>query len=117
MIGKGNLVSLGDRKALMAQRNPTDIRVYTTVSVPEAWAEGNEFDWSEPKSAKNQLLKQYFSDWDPLLRDLSAESDDRLRLWPLYGLPKPSDGGGWKHRAGLTLVGDAAHVMPPWTVR
>lgn len=116
LVGKGNLMSFGDGKGIVAQRNPGDIRAYCAVTVPESWPEDNEFDWSDAKTAKQQFLQTHYADWSPLLQGLFLESEDQIRLWPLYGLPKPSEGGGWTHKEGLTLVGDAAHVMPPWSV-
>jgi flavin-dependent dehydrogenase len=65
-----------------------------------------------------KILDSYFDDWSEDVQRLVHESmSNELRLWPLYDTPKPSEGGKWKANLGVTLIGDAAHVMPPWTGR
>ncbi|KAL1856468.1 hypothetical protein VTK73DRAFT_8274 [Phialemonium thermophilum] len=52
-----------------------------------------------------------FADWHPLLQDAIRRSAGRCVARSLYVLPV---GFRWKHRRGITLVGDAAHLMTPY---
>ena len=60
--------------------------------------------------ARTWLLDQ-FSDWDQSLLALIQESNDRFEVRSLYMLPV---GHTWDFRAGVTLLGDAAHLMSPF---
>ncbi|CAM0139142.1 hypothetical protein VKS41_007825 [Umbelopsis sp. WA50703] len=52
-------------------------------------------------------LKQEFADWDPSLRKI-IEVSENIILRPLYVLPV---GFRWESQPGITLVGDAAHLL------
>ncbi|WP_326493735.1 FAD-dependent oxidoreductase [Curtobacterium sp. SL109] len=51
-----------------------------------------------------------FTGWAPALLDLITESDTTLVARPIYTLPTPYQ---WDHFRGVTLIGDAAHLMAP----
>jgi 2-polyprenyl-6-methoxyphenol hydroxylase-like FAD-dependent oxidoreductase len=110
LVGQGNMAAYGDAKALMAQRNASaHVRVYAAMRVPEDWP-ARHFDFSEPRDVRDKLLNLY-NDWAPSLRDLIRFSNDRIQRLPIYALPV---GHRWTNRKGITLLGDAAHVMPPY---
>jgi 2-polyprenyl-6-methoxyphenol hydroxylase-like FAD-dependent oxidoreductase len=112
LVGHGSLFALADNKGLIAQRNGHGlIRVYAAMRVPETWMSQSGFDASQPETARTWLLNQ-FSDWDQSLRDLIQESNGRFVSRPLYMLPV---GHTWEFRAGVTLLGDAAHLMSPFS--
>lgn len=119
LVGRGSYMALGARKALMAQKNSDEsIRVYIALTVPETWAKESGLDWSDIAGTKKQILRQYFEGWAVRVTNLVTETGlNEMRLWPLYDTPKPSDGGSWQTELGVSLIGDAAHVMPPWTGR
>ncbi|MFI0774574.1 FAD-dependent oxidoreductase [Streptomyces sp. NPDC021212] len=103
-VGHGTMFALGDEKGVIAQRIGGErIRVYSTVKVPEAWAD------AEDDATKGVL--DLFPDWDDTLRALIADSDGPLVPRPLYALPI---GHRWDRVPGVTLLGDAAHLMSPF---
>ena len=121
LAGKGMFLASGDGRALMAQYNPEYTRVYAVLAVNKEWSLISGIDWARPGPAKKQVIDEYFSDWAEQIKDLLLLSEgDEIRFWPLYCLPRPvteqAEGGGWSHRRNVTMIGDAAHVMPPWTV-
>jgi 2-polyprenyl-6-methoxyphenol hydroxylase-like FAD-dependent oxidoreductase len=110
LVGHGNMAAYGDAKALMAQRNAeAHVRVYAAMRVPEDWP-ARYFDFSNPHDVRDKLLNLY-PGWAPPLLDLIRFSSDHLQRLPLYALPV---GHRWTNRKGITLLGDAAHVMPPY---
>ncbi len=112
LVGHGKLFALGDAKALIAQRNGNaHVRVYAALRVPERWAEQGGLDLSSPASTKESLLAQ-FSGWSPKLLDFIRRAEDWMRPWPLFALPV---GHRWTYRPGVTLLGDAAHLMSPFS--
>jgi 2-polyprenyl-6-methoxyphenol hydroxylase-like FAD-dependent oxidoreductase len=111
LVGHGNLAAYGDdAKALIAQRNANaHVRVYAAMRMPEGWA-GQHFNFSDPGKVREKLLSLY-GDWAPELKDLIRLSNRRIQPLPLYALPV---GHRWTNRTGITLLGDAAHVMSPY---
>jgi 2-polyprenyl-6-methoxyphenol hydroxylase-like FAD-dependent oxidoreductase len=111
LVGHGNLAAYGDdAKALIAQRNANaHVRVYAAMRMPEGWAP-QHFNFSNPGQVREKFLSLY-SDWASELKDLIRFSNDRIQLLPLYALPV---GHRWPNRTGITLLGDAAHLMSPY---
>jgi 2-polyprenyl-6-methoxyphenol hydroxylase-like FAD-dependent oxidoreductase len=60
--------------------------------------------------ARDVLLKE-FADWSVELKDLIRNCDDTIIPRLIYALPI---GHSWAHSPGVTLLGDAAHVMSPY---
>jgi 2-polyprenyl-6-methoxyphenol hydroxylase-like FAD-dependent oxidoreductase len=110
-IGPGSLYALSDEKVIHAQRNGSNqIRIYAYLKVPEQWATNSEIT-SKDTAAKIILLK-HFTGWNSLLKECITESEANLILRPLYSLPV---GHKWKHAPNATLLGDAAHLMAPFS--
>ncbi|TFK32747.1 hypothetical protein BDQ12DRAFT_692037 [Crucibulum laeve] len=111
-VGNGSCFQLGDKKALMSQRNGDgSIRTYAMLRVTEEWIKSCGIDWNDGQSAKKLLIEKEFSDWDETGKDLIQKSDSDLAVRPLYMLPI---GTKWDPLPGVTLIGDAAHVMLPF---
>lgn len=110
LVGSGMLNIRGDGRMLIAQRNGNGhIRGYGIFRVPADWAT-KRCDFSKPSVARDFLLKQY-QDWHPGILALIHASNDQIVPRPIYALPV---GHHWANRPGLTLIGDAAHVMSPF---
>lgn len=110
-VGRGSNFILGNNKALMAQQNSNaTIRVYVVLRVKETWYQECGIDWDNPAVAREKIL-QLFEEFSKESRDLIVNCDDSF--WPraLYALPT---GHRWPHRAGIVVLGDAAHVMSPF---
>jgi 2-polyprenyl-6-methoxyphenol hydroxylase-like FAD-dependent oxidoreductase len=59
-------------------------------------------------------LTSFFTGWSEELLELirrSGEGGERISPRPIYALPV---GHRWEHRSGVTLIGDAAHLMSPF---
>lgn len=107
-VGKGMMAALSDRKGILAHREPGDVLCsYAAFEAPIEWSRG---EWSKREGMIEDVLAR-FSDWHPSLVDLIARSEAPLIARPLYALPV---GRRWERRAGLSLIGDAAHLMSPF---
>ncbi|KAH8554018.1 hypothetical protein BGW37DRAFT_517767 [Umbelopsis sp. PMI_123] len=108
LVGNGNYWALQNNKALMCQRNgDSSIRVYITLRIEE-----NGFahlDGSAPEISRQYYLDQ-FSDWDDSLKTLIKDSQTYIPRG-VYMLPTDHT---WKSHPGVTLIGDAAHLMTPF---
>ena len=112
MVGRGKIFALSASKGIIAQRSSNaHIRVYAALRVAESWLAEGGIDLSSPAAARAWLLAE-FEGWSPSLLNLIASSDDRMAARPLHALPS---GHCWENRPGFTLIGDAAHVMSPFS--
>lgn len=111
MVGQGSYFALSDYKGLLAQRNGDgSIRTYAMLQVGETWLKDTDVDWPDPEAAKEFLLKEY-ADWDECLKDLIRHADSDITPRVLHQLPTDF---AWTSKQGLTLLGDAAHLMTPF---
>jgi len=110
LVGRGKLDAEGDGKGLIVQRNGNaHLRGYAVFRVPMSWVE-RTFDFTDPSAARAELLRQ-FDGYAPELLDLIRASNDHIVPRYIHALPV---GHRWPHRRGLTLLGDAAHLMSPF---
>ena len=123
MIGSGSFYACEGGKAVIAQRGSLDsARVYLMLSSPSASyleTSGLEAAAKNPETLKNLLLENedLFASWGEGIRGLIAIACDgdqgggEITAKPLFMLPV---GFRWEQREGVTLIGDAAHLMTPF---
>ena len=111
MVGRGNYWVLGDGKSLAAQRNG-DGRVRIGVSfynTAEDWFATSGIPLDNPAAAKARLIDM-LAGWDSRFTALIAACDDTVVPRSITTLPV---GLTWPSKPDVTLLGDAAHLMPP----
>ncbi|WP_433854546.1 FAD-dependent oxidoreductase [Streptomyces kronopolitis] len=110
LVGNGTVLATAAGKALLAQRNSNGhLRVYATLRVPQDWQVAAGVDLDDAAAVHTHLLKM-FDGWDSGLLALLRHHDGGFINRPLFALPVPHT---WEHVPGITLLGDAAHLMPP----
>ncbi|MFG2373404.1 FAD-dependent oxidoreductase [Streptomyces sp. NPDC048504] len=107
LIGDGSVAVYGVNRSLVAQRNSGGhVKVYTKFRAPLDWH--TDLDPADVEAVRSSLLA-LFDGWaDPVLGLLRHGTAFVHR--PLYVLPVSHT---WTHVPGVTLLGDAAHLMPP----
>ncbi|WP_405563979.1 FAD-dependent oxidoreductase [Streptomyces sp. NBC_01180] len=109
VIGGGFFICLGDQRGILAHREADgSLHVYTALKTGEDWLD--TIDFSDSPAAKSAVLS-HFDGWDEDLRGLIADADGPLVPRRIHALPI---GHRWGHVPGVTLLGDAAHVMSPF---
>lgn len=109
VVGQGSFYALSDNKGLLAQRNGNEIiRVYASLRVPENWP--SKYDFTKPQEIRRRLL-EVFSGWQPEMLEMLTRSDDYFVPRHIYSLPLDEN---WITKPGVTVIGDAAHVMTPF---
>lgn len=109
VVGGGMLFALGEGRGFLAHRE-TDgsLHVYAALESAEEWLDG--VDFTDTEAAKARVL-EHFADWDKSLRALVADADGALVPRRIHALPV---GHRWQRVPGVTLLGDAAHLMSPF---
>jgi 2-polyprenyl-6-methoxyphenol hydroxylase-like FAD-dependent oxidoreductase len=111
LLGHGKFLALGDSKGILAQRNANGhLYGYAAFHAPEP-SSPDLGSSSSPALLKSTLL-DHFAGWSDDLLAFLHQSDDQVIPRPLSFLPP---GHSWKNRPGVTLLGDAAHVMSPFS--
>ncbi|KAK7906376.1 hypothetical protein PG985_016382 [Apiospora marii] len=114
MVNRGSLFAYSDGKVLMGQQlGSGDLYISMWGVKPEGWMDPKVagYDVADPAAVKRALLHEFRS-WAPELRELIA-SFDEARVWPRSLVMLPT-GIKWDSRPGVTVLGDAAHVMCPF---
>ena len=108
-IGRGTLMAVAPGKGIIAHRNADGtVSGYVALNKPEEWMRSLEF---ADRSAGLALLAEQFEGWAPHLVGLITSGVSEPVLRPIYALPV---GHEWPRAAGVTLLGDAAHLMSPF---
>jgi 2-polyprenyl-6-methoxyphenol hydroxylase-like FAD-dependent oxidoreductase len=112
LVNKGSLYCFSDGKAVTAQQiGDGSLKVSNYAVRDESWAKEHDASKMEPNAIKSLLLKEY-AEWAPELRKLIESVDDHGAVMrALYMLPI---GFSWQSKPGVTIIGDAAHVMVPF---
>ena len=111
LVGRGSMAALGDSKGIIAQRNGNaHIRTYVAFRAAEDWLGSGAIDLTDVRAARRSLAAQ-FEGWAPEILSLVHEGSDTITPRLLYTLPA---GHKWTRRRGVTLLGDAAHLMTPF---
>lgn len=112
-VGNGTLSVKAGGKMLSAQRNSGGhMRVYAAFDAPADWHVTAGIDLGDT-AAVCRHLQTIFTGWHDSLFDFFRHSDSGFVNRPLHVLPV---GHTWDHARGITLLGDAAHLMPPFGI-
>ncbi|WP_371540023.1 FAD-dependent monooxygenase [Streptomyces sp. NBC_00466] len=110
LVGNGSMLVKGAGRSLVAQRNSNGhIRAYIALRAPEDWHVAAGIDLGDQQALRTHLLRM-FDGWDEGLRYILRNGDNEFINRSLFVLPAPHT---WEHVPGVTLLGDAAHLMPP----
>ena len=107
LIGDGSVAVYGVNRALVAQRNSGGhVKVYAQFRAPLDWH--TQLDLADVEAVRTSLLA-LFDGWTAPVLELLRHGTAFVHR-PLYVLPVSHT---WTHVTGVTLLGDAAHLMPP----
>ena len=107
-VGGGAMYALTPGKGIVAHREAGDIlHTYVELNRPAEWIAG--IDFTDAAAATARIAAE-FDGWAPELTALITDGETAPVPRTIYALP---DGHRWDRVPGVTLLGDAAHLMPP----
>jgi len=111
MVKGGKIFAFGDELSLiLSAKGDGSLSFYTGCKVAENWVTASGIDFTD-KAQVFDWFKEAFSTWDSQWQELFASDE----LWfvprPMYHYPLDQQ---WEALPNLTMLGDAAHRMPPY---
>ena len=111
LLNGGKVMAFGNAKNILGgQKGVGDLGFYLSFKADENWATDNGLDYSD----KTQLLEWFktaYSEWSSIWYELIENAATPFVPRPIYCVPLDQT---WTALPDLTMLGDAAHVMPPF---
>ena len=109
-VGGCTLMAIAPGKGILAHREANGaLHTYAALNKPEDWIA--RIDFSDPVAALARVAEE-FDGWAPELTALITESETDPVPRLIHALPVEHR---WDRVPGVTLLGDAAHLMSPFS--
>lgn len=108
-VGGGSMFAIDPGRIQLAahRESGATLHTYAMLTEPQSWFAAIDFT---DTAAATRRIAQEFDGWAPELTALITDSDTPPVVRPHHTLPV---GHRWERVPGVTLVGDAAHLIPP----
>lgn len=111
LIQGGKIMAFGNTKnILLGQKGNGDLGFYASFKADENWPAESSLDFSDTTQLL-QWFKEKYSEWNELWDELFENAATPFIPRLIYYMPLDQT---WETMPNLTLMGDAAHVMPPF---
>ncbi|WP_288447739.1 NAD(P)/FAD-dependent oxidoreductase [uncultured Chryseobacterium sp.] len=111
LIKGGKIMAFGNtQNILLGQKGNEDLGFYASFKADENWAADSGLDFSD-NAQMLQWFQNEYSGWSPVWEELFRKAKTPFIPRLIYSMPLDQT---WEAQSNLTLIGDAAHVMPPF---
>ncbi|RFM25787.1 FAD-dependent oxidoreductase [Deminuibacter soli] len=111
LLNGGKIFALGDEKTLIvSSKGDGSLVFYTACKTPETWVSDSGINFAD-KAQVFAWFKATFTGWDTIWDELFENAYESFIPRPQYCMPLNQT---WEALPNLTMLGDAAHLMPPF---
>lgn len=111
LVNGGKIFAFGDEKTLiLSMKGDGTLSFYTGCKVDEFWVLDSNIDFSNKEQVFEWFISE-FGSWDPVWQELFESDEMSIIPRPQYHFPLDQQ---WDALPNLTMLGDAAHRMPPY---
>jgi 2-polyprenyl-6-methoxyphenol hydroxylase-like FAD-dependent oxidoreductase len=111
LLNGGKIMAFGKSKDfLLGQKANSEIGFYASFKADENWAANCGLDFSDRPKVLDWFKSEY-RDWSNVWHELFEQAVSPFVPRPIYCMPLDQS---WESLPNLTMIGDAAHVMPPF---
>jgi 2-polyprenyl-6-methoxyphenol hydroxylase-like FAD-dependent oxidoreductase len=111
LLNEGKIFAMGDEKTLIvSSKGDGSLVFYAGIKSAESWLQHSGIDFKD-KGQVFAWFKQEFADWSDIWDELFENAESVFIPRPQYCIPLNQT---WEALPNLTMLGDAAHLMPPY---
>lgn len=111
LFNGGKVMAFGNSKCVLGgQKGNGDIGFYASFKADEHWAQNSGLDYNNTAQLLDWFKKEY-PGWSAIWNELFENVVPPFIPRPIYCMPLNQR---WETKTNLTMLGDAAHVMPPF---
>ncbi|WP_251040549.1 NAD(P)/FAD-dependent oxidoreductase [Chryseobacterium sp. ISL-6] len=111
LVDGGKIFAMDEEKTLLfSTKADGTLTFYTGCKVNETWAQESGIDFSNKEQIFEWFKKEYET-WNEIWQELFETNDSSFVVRPQYHYPLDQT---WETLPNLTMLGDAAHRMPPY---
>ncbi len=111
LLRGGKIMAFGNKKDLLiGQKANGEIGFCASFKAGENWAANSGLDFSDKAQVLDWFKKEY-AEWGNVWCELFESAATPFIPRPIYCMPLDQT---WEALPNLTMLGDAAHVMPPF---
>ena len=111
LLKGGKIFALdGEKSIILSAKGDGSLSFYTCERAPENWVRASGIDFGQPAQVAAWFARA-FATWAPVWHELVAAAPAYVVPRPQYCMPLDQN---WPAQSTITLLGDAAHLMPPY---
>lgn len=111
ILNGAKIMAFGNEKSLLGGQKSNDvIGFYASFKTEEKWTSDSGLDFSDNTQLLAWFRKEY-PEWSTVWNELFENATTPFIPRPIYCMPLDQT---WEAMPNLTMLGDAAHVMPPF---
>lgn len=111
LLNGGKIFAMGDAKTLIvSSKGDGSLVFYVGLKTTETWLQDSGINFND-KTQVFAWFKQEFAGWGEIWNELFENAEPVFIPRPQYCMPLDQT---WEALPNLTMLGDAAHLMPPY---